>query len=82
MSAGFPFGVDGGTGIGVTLICIADVSLPMRKAMNRRECKSAERIGEKVSDGSGIRAYNSSRFHRPLFLHPAKQGKPVLSIGS
>ena len=64
VSAGFPFGADGSAGIGVTLICIADMSLSMRKAMSRRESKSAERIGEKVSDGSRIGAATSPQAHR------------------
>jgi hypothetical protein len=64
VSAGFPFGADGSAGIGVTLICIADMSLSMRKAMSRRESKSAERIGEKVSDGSRVGASTSPKAHR------------------
>ena len=64
VSAGFPFGADGSAGIGVTIICIADMSLSMRKAMSRRESKSAERIGEKVSDGSRIGAATSPKAHR------------------
>jgi len=35
VSAGFPFGAGGSAGSGVPLICLADMSLSMRKATSR-----------------------------------------------
>ena len=58
------------------------MSLSMRKAMSRREFKSAERIGEKVSDGSGIGAVQLAQSPQTtLILHPAKQEQASLLVG-
>ena len=39
--AEFPFGVEGSAGVGVVLICVALISMSMKKVMSKAETESA-----------------------------------------
>jgi hypothetical protein len=52
--AEFPFGVEGSAGLGVVLICIAAISMSMKKVMSKAETESAGESKSLTSDGSKV----------------------------